>query len=163
MFSGATSSRITTVPAFEGYRSTRELNANVLLISDPSLILDQKMTIGWYAGHSKAPNFQSDLNNVINSLADSSRLVYFGTSGGGFPALEQASRTPGSTALVVSPLTHVNIERREAVDTYLRNAWGIENPKILMTSLLSTTQYQYINNQSSQMFCASIISKIIGT
>ncbi|WIM70213.1 hypothetical protein [Corynebacterium suedekumii] len=129
MFSGATSTRIPTVPAFEGFATTRDLSANVLLVSDPSIILDRKMTIGWYAGHNRAPDFQQELQEIVASLAEGTRVVFFGTSGGGFPALEQASRVSGSTALVVNPLTHVNYERREAVDLYLKNAWNMENPE----------------------------------
>lgn len=129
VFSGAMSAKFATVPLFGGYGTTRSLAANVLLISDPVLMLDQSLTMGWYAGAADLPELQLDMTAIIGSLAGDSRVVLFGPSGGGFPALEQATRFPGSTVLLSNPLTHVNLESRGHVDVYFETAWRTAAPE----------------------------------
>ena len=127
-FAGAMLSTTHTVPIFGGYTLTRKLASNVLLVSDPALVLDTSLTIVWYAGTQQVDHLQRDLTGIIRSLVGRTRVVLFGPSGGGFAALEQAPRFPGSTVLVSNPLTHVNLEPREHVDQYFDLAWGIDSP-----------------------------------
>lgn len=96
-----------TVPIFSGRRTTSNLEANILMISDPSLILSKELMLGWYAGNSELGEVQSEISRIIKLFRGNSRLVLFGASGGGFAALDQAVRIPGSTALVINPQTDI--------------------------------------------------------
>lgn len=126
-FNGAIGSTYTTVPAYAGFGTTQHLSANVLLLSDPSMVIDERLTLGWYAGNTRQPTLQADLTRIIRSFAGDTRVVLFGPSGGGYAALEQATRLPGSTAIVSNPQTDVTKYMPAAVERYLEIAWGMEN------------------------------------
>lgn len=130
VFSAAVSPSVASVPAFSGMRTTEHLSANVLMISDPSLILDRELTLGWYAGNSRWPRLQDDLTQVITSFARDSRIVLFGASGGGYAALEQSTRMPGSVVLAVNPQTDTNRYLSWAIERYDRVAWQIEERRL---------------------------------
>lgn len=125
-FNGAVGPTYTTVPAYAGFGTTQHLPANVLLLSDPSMIIEERLTLGWYAGSTRQPTLQEDLTRIIRSFAGDSRVVMFGPSGGGYAALEQARRLPGSTAIVSNPQTDITRYLPAAVERYLEIAWDIE-------------------------------------
>lgn len=122
-FSGALTPDVTELPAFVGWGTTRHLKANVLILSDPSLALDPKLRLGWYAGSKQQPDLQSVLTRVIRAFACKTRVVMFGASGGGFAALEQATRLPGSIALVSNPQTDILRYHERETAQYLHLAW----------------------------------------
>lgn len=124
IFSAAVARAVTTVPIYSGRGSTAELDANVLMISDPALKRSQKLRLGWYAGSRDHPHAQRDIGRIVTSLAGDSRIVLFGGSGGGYAALEQALRLPGATVLVSNPQTNIERYDQLAIDLYLKLAWG---------------------------------------
>ncbi|SJM53283.1 hypothetical protein [Agrococcus casei] len=126
-FSGALTPNITELPAFVGWGTTRHLTCNVLMLSDPSLAIDPKLRLGWYAGCTALPRLQAKLTRVIRRFAARSRVVLFGASGGGFAALEHAPCLPGSLAIVSNPQTDILRYHQDAVEAYFKIAWG-SNP-----------------------------------
>lgn len=127
-FTGSVTSQVVNVPAFSGYGTTRHLDANVLLISDPSIIIDRRLHLAWNAGSLHQPQLQDDFTSIIRTFAGNTRLVLFGPSGGGFAALEQATRFPGSTVIASNPQTDVRQYSRSAVEDYFRLGWGMSVP-----------------------------------
>lgn len=123
-FSGAVSNKYLSVPAFNGHSITRDLPANVLLVSDPTLILDRALGLGWYLGSRDQPDLPDKINRIIRAAAGRSRVVLFGSSGGGFAALDQGRRLPGSTVLACNPQTDVSRYVPAAVNKYLDVAFG---------------------------------------
>lgn len=123
-FSGAVSNKYVSVPAFNGHSITRDLPANVLLISDPTLILDRGLGLGWYLGSRKQPDLPEKIHRIIESVTSGHRAVLFGSSGGGFAALDQGRRLPGSTVVACNPQTDVSRYLPAAVNKYLDVAWG---------------------------------------
>lgn len=121
-FSAALKPTVKNVPAFGGYGTTKDLPANVLLISDPTLILDEKFTLAWYQGSNKQPDLPLTLTEIIKKFAGRQRLILFGPSGGGYAALEQATRLRNSTVIACNP--QVDISRYHYFDTYVEKAWG---------------------------------------
>ena len=111
-----------TVPIFSGRRTTSDLKSNVLMISDPSLILSKDLMLGWYAGNAVLGEVQSEIAKIISVFAGDTRLVLFGASGGGFAALDQATRLPGATALVINPQT--DITKYPYYSRYKEIVWG---------------------------------------
>lgn len=147
--------KVVSLPAYGGYGTTRTLNANRLLISDPSLFLAEDLRLAWYGGNLQQPHLQRDLTKIITSLSNGGRVIMFGPSGGGFASLEQATRIPGATVIVSNPQTDITLFTREAVERYLSYGWGI--PKLAanlpFTSRIldsyrepSGTQIVYIQN-----------------
>lgn len=128
-----------TVPVFSGYRTTRNVQANILRISDPSLLLDSRLNLGWYAGSYVQPDLQELLTRLVSSVTNGSRTVLFGASGGGFAALEMAPRLPGSTALVLNPQT--DITKYSGYRPYKKYCWPDLGPLAIppvRTSILDT-------------------------
>lgn len=128
LFTAAVKKTVTTVPVYSGRRVAADLAANVLMISDPTLKASTEVTLAYYAGSTNHPNLQADLTSIIGSLTRGHRVIFFGGSGGGFPALEQATRFPGSTVFLLNPLTHVNLIKRGSTITYFKHAWKRKPP-----------------------------------
>lgn len=126
-FSGATSPNIKHLPFYTGMNLARGLNANILMISDPTLLLSRDLSLAWYAGASSVPNLQRILTIIIERVCSGSRVILFGGSGGGYAALEQAIELPGSRAVVFNPQTSIFRYRKNAVLKYLHEAWGASN------------------------------------
>lgn len=122
-FTGAVSPKVDTVPVWSAYRSSEGLGVNRLFISDPTLAITKKLRLGWYAGNSLQPDLQNDVTRLIEYASQRTRVVLFGPSAGGFTSLVQASRLPGSTALVSNPQTDIAI--RPAFPSYKQHAWGL--------------------------------------
>src|SRR5699024_9815796 len=96
-----------SVPIFSGRRTTNGLRANVLMLSDPTLILSNKLMLGWYAGNSEIGGIQSKICKIIKRVSGQTQIILFGASGGGFAALDQTLRLPGAKALVINPQTDI--------------------------------------------------------
>lgn len=123
MFTASVKRTVKTVPVYSGRRVAADLEANVLMISDPTLKASTELTLAYYAGSSLHRNLQLDLTRIISSLTEGHRVIFFGGSGGGFPALEQGPRFPGSTVCLLNPLTHVNLIKRSNHAAYFKHAW----------------------------------------
>lgn len=116
-----------TGPWFVGESAVKGLNANRLSISDPSLYLDDDLTLGWFIGSNRQNDMQGLISKVIAHLVKMSgvkHLIFMGGSGGGFAALDMSRRFPGSLALPMNPQTSIRLHRPSTVAQYLRTAWG---------------------------------------
>lgn len=104
-------------PFFSWVSQARRNAGSALFLADPTLILSEELTLGWYLGTSARP-LQPVLEHVVGTVARASgaeRIAFVGTSGGGFPALWLSGRFPGSVAFVNAPTTTV-------VDHHVRGA-----------------------------------------
>src|SRR5690625_6364590 len=57
-----------TLPVLSGLGISGGLEANRVFISDPSLVLDEGLLLGWYAGNHKQPELQQSLYRIFNKL-----------------------------------------------------------------------------------------------
>lgn len=120
----AASSKVKEVPFWTGRGLTSGLDSNVLLVSDPSMILDRTMSLGWYAGSLEQPNLIETLTTVFRAVTADTRPIFFGASAGGWAALKYAARIDGAVAVAVNP--QVDISRYMYFPYYLRKAWKTE-------------------------------------
>lgn len=65
----AASSKVREVPFWTGHGLTSSLDANVLLVSDPSMILDRTLSLGWYAGSLEQPDLIETLTEVFRVVS----------------------------------------------------------------------------------------------
>lgn len=133
------------LPVLSGGGISQDLNANRVFISDPSLVVDDTLLLGWYAGNQFQPTLQQDLVKIFRKILQdlgSTRAVFFGGSGGGFAALFFASFFENSLALFFNPQTILRNYSRPSVVAYAEKAFGIpaitENPLEFLPS--SVTQ-----------------------
>lgn len=154
MFTASVRDTVLTVPVFSGRRVAANLNANVLMISDPTLQASSALTLGYYAGSTVHPELQCDLTSIISSLSEGHRVIFFGGSGGGFPALEQGSRFPGSTVFLLNPLTHVNLIKRGTHREYFWYAWNRQPPEVPSdVPFVNSTIDTYSRPVDTQVIC----------
>ncbi|WP_344355715.1 hypothetical protein [Brachybacterium phenoliresistens] len=97
------------LPRFEFFRTLRATPYSSLYFSDPALYLDPEIQLAWYTGW---PEF--DLHPVIADWAGraaaaigASRVIFFGSSGGGLAALQASTFLPASMAVPFSAQTSV--------------------------------------------------------
>lgn len=105
-FNGAVRRKKAKNPAEIFQRSTwvHNIDSDVLFLADPTLRSDNQISIGWGqggAGTYAIPAMAQTAFFVAEHLGvASSERVYFGSSAGGFQALQVAARDIGSRALV---------------------------------------------------------------
>lgn len=113
--------RVRNLPFFGGMSTSSHLRSNTILLSDPSLILSDRLGLGWYAGSNQQTNLQRTITLILKKMTRNSRVVFFGASGGGYAALEQAVHFDNSTALVSNP--QVDIRKSPSFKNYAKIAW----------------------------------------
>lgn len=98
-----------TLPAFNRWTWAEKFPGHVLCVADPTLELDGSMRLGWYLGTEKH-DAADELSALIHSFAkalgiQNDKIVFWGSSAGGFAALSLASRLEGSTAVAINSQT----------------------------------------------------------
>lgn len=108
-FHGALDREKFEIPRFERARSTEEFNASCLYWADPSLWLDSELALAWYTGteHLDLSALLANLSTEVARSIGAQRIIFTGSSGGGFAALQASAQVPGSTALVFNPQTAI--------------------------------------------------------
>ena len=127
MLSGATDRNKITLPYFNRWTwaGAGKFPGHVLCISDPTLELHDDMKVGWYFGTAKH-DVTGELCSLIRRFAETlgipeDKIVFWGSSGGGFAALAMASRIEGSTAVAVNAQTDVLAYHVDSAVNEVRN------------------------------------------
>jgi len=126
--------------------------AHRLSLADPSLDRHEKLALGWFAGDDELPLqplLSAYLEDLVGELSVE-RVVFMGSSGGGFAALFYSWHLADSVAVVKIPQTRILAYRRAAYDRYLNACWpngmeayGEDAPVLDLTHLYS----KQMNNQ----------------
>src|SRR5699024_8382265 len=105
---GATT-RDKELPRFEFFRTLRKTEFSSMYFTDPALYLDERIELAWYTGW-----LEFDFNEVLApwvqraaAAVGASKIVFLGSSGGGFGALQVSTRIPGRMAVPVIPQTSI--------------------------------------------------------
>lgn len=124
VFHAAVPPRVNTYPVFQGLSITRNLDCNLIFVSDP--VLELNTNLGWYGGDSQR-KLQEDLPNILRSILVSfdshEHLAFFGPSGGGYASLFYSLQFPDSWAIPMNPQTDISKYSEKAVTAYLDAAW----------------------------------------
>lgn len=130
---GAISRGVVTPPVFHRWSWAERFPGTVLAISDPTLMLSPEVELGWYIG--------SDQSDAMSSLAryvervrellgvPGHAVVAYGSSGGGFAALQLIGRRKQGVAVAINPQTDALIFPGDAVPTLLRTAFNGMSPQ----------------------------------
>lgn len=119
-FNGALGEREgTRPPYFSGRRLLREVEMPGIAVSDPIFDLDSDIKLGWYTGLPEW-RYQEQLGEILQHFSSALErdLLTIGGSGGGYAALEAASRLNAS-AFVWNPQTCILWYRRTFVWKWL--------------------------------------------
>lgn len=116
------------LPNFTGVSFLREAKISKIYLSDPSLYLDPKLRLAWYAGY-KGCDVRSLTNMVVQGFIDRlkpKKVIFIGGSGGGLAALWTSSFFPGSLAIVWNPQTNIANYARSHVEDFSQICYGVE-------------------------------------
>lgn len=109
------------LPVFARWNWGKVLGAHVLSICDPTLYLDDTLTIGWYLGNkeeSAIPGVVAIAERCADAIGIAKgQIIYSGGSGGGFAALQAAALAKEGKALAINPQTDL----LKYVQQHLRN------------------------------------------
>lgn len=108
-FHGALDRQRFALPRFERVRTTLEHDVSGLFIADPALWRSPSLELAWYTGWRGLDMHQvaADWARVAAAAVGASRVVFSGSSGGGFAALQAARLLPGSVAVPFNPQTSI--------------------------------------------------------
>lgn len=120
----AASQKIRELPFWTGRSLVEDLNANVLLVSDPSLSMDRTLNLGWYAGSKKQPDLIPTLAEIFKTIVRNTTPIFFGASAGGWAALTYAAEFRNAIAVPINP--QIDISRYIYFPYYTRKAWASE-------------------------------------
>lgn len=125
-FNAAITNPKLSYPFFSGAGISEDLPTNRIHIHDPSLYMDAKLKLAWYAGNRRQPDLQSVISQILRALVpEDHRVVTSGSSGGGFAALYYATKFRHATAVPVNPQTNVARYNPQIVARYAELAWGV--------------------------------------
>jgi hypothetical protein len=121
---------VVPLPRFSRYSWREDFPGTVVCIADPTLHLDDKLMLGWYFG-SADHDVVAHLCRITEALCARLDLtiadaVFYGSSGGGFAAMQCAARLGrGATAVAVNPQTDVlRFPIAATVDAFLAACCG---------------------------------------
>ncbi|GAB2470998.1 hypothetical protein GCM10007967_26820 [Xylanimonas ulmi] len=128
---GATDRSKYLLPRFEWLRTMLGMSFNALLLSDPALHLSADLELSWYIGWKglSLPLVVSDWVRIAASTLGVDKVVFFGSSGGGFAAMQVASHVPGSTAVAFNPQTRIDRYYSSAKGRFLNTVMGSADGK----------------------------------
>lgn len=118
------------VRLFTWQSASRGFLANRLFISDPTVYFHDALNLAWYAGNRQL-NVQQHISGLIAYMVErtgAEELVFFGSSGGGFPALLHSQLFANSLAFVMAPTTTIrNHGNQNLVDRWLEYGYGLSS------------------------------------
>lgn len=106
---GALPRKTTVLPRFERLRTLLNTKYSSLYFGDPTLHLSEQVGLAWYTGW-KELDLYPVLAEWVNKAAEVSgadKIVFLGSSGGGFASMQVSSFIPGSMAVPLNPQTAI--------------------------------------------------------
>lgn len=113
-------------PFFSGTSITKNIGVPSISISDPTLDLDGKVGLAWYAGNEIVPDLPKQIATIINGFASKHHLkpILFGGSGAGFAALNISPHlNVPHLAVVWNPQTRIVKYFARFVEKYLKSGF----------------------------------------
>lgn len=128
-FHSALTTRQPTVPVLQGRGITELAGINLLSIADPSIELGD-IDLAWYLGNRWLGHLRPILSPVIAHVLSSlgtEHTILFGSSGGGYAAINFGNDFPDSTVLAINPRLDLSTRPKAAIAQYLRVCHGAQS------------------------------------
>lgn len=118
------------LPRFEWLATLRETPFSSMYLSDPGLRLNPKLQLSWFTGWREADMHQllASWVSTVATKIGAKRIIYIGSSGGGFAALQMSFYTSASYAVAFNPQTDISAylvsgTKYSAQRQYLEAVW----------------------------------------
>jgi len=114
-------------PIFNRHSWYNEFEESFLVYNDPCYYHDDDVRIGWYVGTPKI-YYLEIIARIITKIVESvgiknENILFFGSSGGGFSAIQLGTLIKKSTVLVNNPQTIVKNYHRDHVENMLNRCF----------------------------------------
>jgi pimeloyl-ACP methyl ester carboxylesterase len=125
---GYTDRNLVSLPRFQRMNWASEFDDSVVILNDPTLYLDPRMGLGWCLGTAER-YYLPIICDYIAGVADqlgvaNGRMLFWGSSAGGFTSLMMATYFPGAVAVVNNPQVDVLAFKRGGVRKLLAVGFG---------------------------------------
>lgn len=137
VFHSSVSPKIDTYPVFSGADLARDIDINLISISDPSIAFPGT-NLAWHLGNSAIGPLRPVMTPLIrHALASLStkRTILLGASGGGYAAAHFAPEFPDCVALVVNPRLTLRAGLGDQLSSYFRQCHGLTTTDVLSPEL----------------------------
>ena len=121
-FHSALTSNQPTVPVLQGRGIAESAGMNLISIADPSIELGD-LDLAWYLGNRWLGHLRPLLSPVIAhalSSLGSEHTILFGSSGGGYAAVNFGNDFPDCTVLAINPRLDLSSRPKSAIPQYLQ-------------------------------------------
>lgn len=107
---GALDRRRYTLPRFERLRTIVSNDVSSMYFADPALTREDNIQLAWYTGWEgfDAQQVVADWSIAAAKSIGATRILFMGSSGGGFASLQVSALVPGSVSLSFNPQTSVH-------------------------------------------------------
>jgi hypothetical protein len=127
-FSGFVNRKALALPVFRRWEWNGQAPGHALYISDPTLEACDDLGLGWYIGdrqHDCMEDIACLVRGVARTFGVSERkIVFYGSSGGGFAALRALRWFPQAAAITINPQTRLTAFRALSLTNYLARFFG---------------------------------------
>lgn len=108
-FSAAMPARLRTFPIFSGRNLLKDLDVNLLTFYDPACGNEESLPTFWHLGTKQVESTRFIPRIIDHALSSSpgAKLIFFGSSAGGFAALNYSSHFENSVAFVMNPRVNI--------------------------------------------------------
>lgn len=124
-FHGAEPRNILDAPKFQFLRSFITRSESLLFVADSTLLMGEKINIGWLAGNMETP-LASLVSRLIADIGISTNLeetILIGHSAGGFAAILVGSQVPNSRAISINGQSVVTRYQKWTVNNLQKEAF----------------------------------------
>lgn len=150
------------LPVFSGWGVTEGLQASILIFSDPTLLRDRDLDLGWHAGTIETPVqylYQLIVEKLISAFTPV-RVLFWGGSGGGFSSLYLSAKIPGSTAFVWNPQTNIFSYEPASVSSFGKHCFGYTDhddlKRVMQDTVVSDLADLYFNADNGLLYLQSV-------
>lgn len=148
IFHGANDRKKYAPPFFDRWSWHEQFPGRILNFSDPTLLLDETLTLGWYVGTAEEypldaiSRFVQKISKIL--MIPSEKIIFWGSSGGGFASLMMATRVSGAVAVAINPQTSVFNYYKNHVNKCMAVAFpGEEDHEVLKAQFIDRFDVGY--------------------
>lgn len=131
MFHAALSSAATRIPAFKGMGVSADTGVNLIALADPTIGMGD-IDLAWFLGNEKTGYLPPLLAPLIQHLikqTSGENTILFGTSGGGYAAVNFARFFPNCFCLAALPRLDLTKKPEALAERYLDIAFPTSTPE----------------------------------
>lgn len=123
LLSGAINRKNVTPPVFNRWSWASKFPGSVICIADPTLELDDEIELGWYVGSARQDLTESTARIIVKLCSilrlEKSKIITYGSSGGGFAALMVTNRIGFGVAVAINCQSEILNYNKLAVQKFL--------------------------------------------